>query len=540
MILEIIVATIFIATVFNIVLNKFHMPTIIGYILTWTIISYGFWLHDYVGNHELKTIAEFGIVFLMFSIWLEFSLKHMIKMKKNVFLFWSLQFFVVSSVFYLIASYIFWLSSIESIIISVWLTLSSTAIVLKTLNENWDINKDYWNRSLGILIFQDLMVIPILLLITVFSTNDVSIWILLTETIISAIVLLLILWIFGRYLLDYFLYKVAQTKSNEIFIGSILFIIIWSSALAHFLGFSYSLWAFIAGMLIAETHYKHQVEADLIPFRDLLLWFFFVTVWMQLDLIIIKDNILIILGLLSILLFIKVSLMFLILERFNNKRSAFKTALSLFQFWEFGIVILELANMKNLLDPGMWQILIVVIILSMIITPVVLRNIWPITDLLFWYKHLDKNACIISTKLKKHIVLIWYWRLWKILSKFLDKQNVNYVILESYIKAYKQWKSDWKPIIFWNAFQANTLKSVNIEEAETVLISVWKSERLFLIANVIKKMNVKWNIIVKVNNFEEERMLNDLHIEDIIVETEKTALAMIEKVEHKKIASKKE
>ena len=534
MILEIIVITIFIATIFNIILNKFHMPTIIGYILTWTIIAYTFWLHDIASSHELKTIAEFGIVFLMFSIGLEFSLNHMIKMKKNVFLFWSMQFFIISIIFYLIWIIVFWLDVIEAIIISLWFTLSSTAIVLKILNENWEINKDYWNRSLGILIFQDLMVIPILLLVTVFSTKDTSIWILISETLISAIILLLILWIFGRYLLDFFLYKVAKTKSNEIFIWSILFIIIWASALAHFLGFSYSLWAFIAGMLIAETHYKHQVEADLIPFRDLLLWFFFVTVWMQINLSIIYENILIIFVLLFIFLLLKIIILFLILVLFNHKRTSFKTALSLFQFGEFGIVIFELAMVENLIEPWIGQILIVVIILSMIITPVILKNIWPITDLIFWYKHLDKNACLISEKLNKHVVLIWYWRLWKILSKILDKKKVKYVILESYIKAYKQWKSDWKPIIFWNAFQANTLKSVNIQDAETVLISVWKSERLFLITKVIKKLNIKWNIIVKVNNFEEERMLNWLNIKDIIVETEKTALAMIKKVKIKK------
>lgn len=534
MILEIVTITIFIATVFNIVLNKFHMPTIIGYILTWTIIAYWFWLHEVTGNHQLKTIAEFGIVFLMFTIWLEFSLDHLKKMKKNVFLYWSLQFFTIAIVFYFIATIFFWLGSIEWIIIALWLSLSSTAIVLKILNENWDINKHYWNRSLWILIFQDLMVIPILLLITVFSTNDTTLWTLLWETIVSAIILLLILWTIWRYFLDYFLYKVAQTKSNEIFIGSILFIVIGASALAHYFWFSYTLWAFIAGMLIGETHYKHQVEADLIPFRDLLLWFFFITVWMQLDIFIIYSNILIILWLLLLLLSLKIWILHFILSRFEDKKSAFKTALSLFQFWEFWIVVFELATIKWLIDSLTWQVIIVVIIISMIITPLILKNIEEITDVLFWSKHLEKNGCMLSKKFKNHVILIWYGRLWKILSNLLDKKNINYIIVESYIKAYKEWKREWKPIIFWNAFQANTLKSVNIQDAWTVLISVWKSERLFLISNVVKKLNIKWNIIVKVNNFEEENMLKWLHIKDVIVETEKTALAMFEKVKGKK------
>lgn len=530
MILEIITITIFVSTVFNILLNKLNMPTIIGYILTWTIIAYGFWLHEVTDNHNLKIIAEFGIVFLMFTIWLEFSLDHLKKMKKNVFLYWSLQFFIIAFIFYLISTIFFWLWNIQSIIISLWLSLSSTAIVLKILNENWDINKNYWNRSLWILIFQDLMVIPILLLITVFSSNDANIWSLLFDTIISAFVLLLILWIIWRYLLDYFLYKVAQTKSNEIFIWSILFIVIWASALAHYFWFSYTLWAFIAGMLIAETHYKHQVEADLIPFRDLLLWFFFVTVWMQLDISLIYNNLLIIVWLLFLFLLIKIFILYFILSKFEEKRSSFKTAISLFQFWEFWIVVFELASLNWLMEKNIWQIIIVVIILSMIITPVILKNIEKMTDLFFWDKFLEKNNCIITEKLKNHVILIWYGRLWKILSNLLDKKGVNYIIVESYIKSYEEWKREWKPIIFWNAFQANTLKSVNIKDASNVLISVWKSERLYLISSVVKKLNIKWNIIVKVNNYKEEKMLEVLHIEDIIVETEKTADAMIEKI----------
>ncbi|MFK7780200.1 MAG: cation:proton antiporter, partial [Candidatus Gracilibacteria bacterium] len=261
MILEIIVTAIFIATIFNIILHKFKLPTIIGYILTGTIISYLFGLDNMAANYDLKTIAEFGIVFLMFTIGLEFSFKHLIKMKKNVFLFGSMQFFITTIVFYYLSTLLFGLEVKESIIIALGLTLSSTAIVLKILKENGGINKHYGNRSVGILIFQDLMVIPIMLLITVFSSTDTQIGILLGKTIISALILLFILWILAKFLLDHFLYKVAKTKSNEIFIGSILFIVIGSSALAHSLGFSYTLGAFLAGILIAETHYKHQVEA---------------------------------------------------------------------------------------------------------------------------------------------------------------------------------------------------------------------------------------------------------------------------------------
>jgi len=534
MILEIIVASVFIATIFNIVLNKFNMPTIIGYILTWTIISYGFWLWDIGSNYELKSIAEFGIVFLLFTIGLEFSIPHLKKMKKNVFLFWSMQFFLTTIVFYFLSTLLFWIWTTESIIISLWLSLSSTAIVLKILNENGSINKYYWNRSTWILIFQDLMVIPIMLLITILADNNTDIWVIIWKTFVNAIILLFSLWVIARFLLDIFLYKVAKTRSNEIFIWSILFIVIWASLLAHSLWFWYSFWAFLAGILIAETHYKYQVEADLIPFRDLLLWFFFVTVWMQLDIIIVFKNIFIILILLTTLMIIKISILHSVLVWFNHKRSSFKTAVSLSQFWEFGIVIFELAIIKNLLNPELWQILIVVIILSMFITPVILKNITEITDFLFWSKYKDWDWHKINKYLKNHIILIWYWRHWKMLAKLLEEKEIDYIIIENDIKTYKKAKKHWKPIIFWNAFQANTLKSVNIEHCDNILISIWESKKLFLVANVVKKLNIKWNIIVKVNNSSEEKMINELGIKNVIVETEKTAKEMFKKIKKNK------
>ncbi len=534
MILEIVVLAIFVATLFNIILNRFNMPTIIGYIITWTIITYAFWLQEIVWNKNLKEIAEFGIVFLMFTIGLEFSFKNLVKMKREVFLLWSLQFFITATVFFFMTQFFFELTNKEAIIVAVWLSLSSTAIVLKLLNENGDINKTYWNKALGILIFQDLMVIPILLLITVFSDHNTSLPVLLWETFISALVLLLILWVVGRYLLDIFIYRVVKTNSNEIFIWSILFIIIWAAALAHSFGFSYSLWAFIAWMLIAETHYKYQVEADLIPFRDILLGFFFVTVWMQLNVDVIFNYIWIIFVLLLLFLLVKTLVIYYSLVCFWPKRSVFKTALSLFQFWEFGIVVFELASIKNLIDPSMSQILIVAIIFSMILTPFMLKKVTEITDFFFWHKYLAKDDCVIKKKLSWHVVLIWYGRLWKLLLEKIEKKKMRYVVIENSIKNYKEAKRNWKNIIYWNAFQANTLKSVNIESASTILISIWKSKKLYLISNLVKKMNLDWNIVVKVNNFEEERMLKELWIHDIIVETEKTGNAMFNKVSKKK------
>lgn len=533
MILEIIVLSLIIATIFNIILNKFRMPTIIWYIITWTIISYIFNIHDAAWNWDIKIIAEFWIVFLMFSIGLEFSLRELIKMRKSVFVYGGLQFLLTTIVFFLIWILFLSLDSKQSLIIWLSLSLSSTAIVLKLLKENKEINKKYWNRAFWILLFQDLMVVPIFLLITVFSTKWVSLSILVLKTILWWIVLLVILRFLWKYLLDYFLYRVAKTKSQEIFIWSILFIIIGSSALSHMLWFSYTLWAFIAGILISETHYKHQVEADLTPFRDLLLWLFFITVGMQLNLWIIFENIWMILIIFISFILFKIIILYSILIVANKKRSAFKTAVSLFQFWEFAIVVFELAMLKNVLAPSIWHVFIVVTILSMIFTPFIIKNLREIANLVFWERDFDNEWNVVNNLFKNHVILIWYGRLWKTLSKLLEKNNISYIILENDINVYKWAKALWKPIIFWNATNINTIKSIWLEDCSSIFISVWDKNEILLIISVIHKLNSSAHIVVKANNFEEELDLKNFGIKNIIVETEQTAITMFQKVKAK-------
>ncbi|MEA3498735.1 MAG: cation:proton antiporter, partial [Campylobacterota bacterium] len=241
--LEIIIFTILIATLLNLFLKQFGIPTIIGYIATGTIIAYGFDLHDAIHSHELKEIAEFGVVFLMFTIGLEFSINHLIRMKKDVFLYGGLQVVLTAIFFTSISNLIFGIDLKSSIIIGSALALSSTAIVLKLLNENGDINKAYGRKVLGVLLFQDIAVIPILLMITIFSVQEGSISDLLLLTFSKALILLLGLFIVGKYLLEPFFTAVSKTKSHEIFISSILLIVIGSSYVAHLFGFSYSLGA---------------------------------------------------------------------------------------------------------------------------------------------------------------------------------------------------------------------------------------------------------------------------------------------------------
>jgi CPA2 family monovalent cation:H+ antiporter-2 len=527
--LEIIVTAIFIATVMNILFTKFHIPTIIGYIITGLILAYTFGLHSSNKSHDLEMIAEFGIVFLMFTIGLEFSVKHLSQMKKEVFLYGGLQVGISMLFFYLLSHYVFGLDIRTAIIVASALALSSTAIVLKLLGSSRDISKEYGKRSLGILIFQDIMVIPILLMIGIFSAGDVDLTSLLFKTFIDAIILFFVLWIFGLYILEPFLSQVVKSNSDEIFIGSILFLVMGASLLAHSLGFSYSLGALIAGMIIAETQYKHQVEADLIPFRDILLGIFFITVGMQIDFAVIGSYFFIIIGLLLFLGLSKMLIIYLILQKATIKRVALKTSLALFQLGEFGLVVFELAGSKNLVDPILSQILIITIILSMILTPFVLSKISSIADLIFG----DENSMEISMKkrddLEDHIIVLGYGRLGRKICEKLDARGVKYLAIENNIHNVMEANKLGKRVIFGNAAKRTILESVNLHRAASIIVAIDNNDKVHLVCDALKKIAPNIPVIINVNRFHER---DTLHAEypdfQIVVGTEQMARGMVD------------
>ena len=526
--LEIIIFTILCATVLNLFLEKLHIPTIIGYIATGIVITYTFNLNDAIHSHELREIAEFGVVFLMFTIGLEFSINHLNRMKKEVFLYGSSQVIITALIFTFISNKFFDIDIKSSIIIGLALALSSTAIVLKLLNESEDINKIYGRRALGILLFQDIAVIPILLMITVFASTSSSISSLLLETLIDAIILIVGLIIAGKYILEPFLLLVTKTKSNEIFISSILLLVIGSSYVAYKFGFSYSLGAFIAGMMIAETHYKNQVEADLIPFRDLLLGVFFITVGMQLDFSMIIENIASIALILPIVIAIKIAVIYSIMRFTITTRDSFKTAISLFQLGEFALVIFELSFARNLIDPTIGQILIVIVIISMVLTPFVLKNIAFIADIIDSNNKTPEFPKINKKKLIGHIILIGFGRLGQNISKQIRSQGGEFIAIEHDIKTVKDAQKKGLPVVYGNAAKKKLLQSIRIDDASSVIISLGNSKKLYHVCEVVQELAQEKKTIVKVNSYEEKESLSNLGLSHIVVEGEQTAAAMYE------------
>ncbi len=528
-IITLILLTAGISLLFNTLLKKINIEAIIGYIITGAIVAFVFDLQHAKGN-LLDVIAEFGIAFLMFTIGVEVSIEKLKSIKKEVFVYGGAQVLFTSIIFYGISRYVFDNGTNTSLIISLGLALSSTAIVLKLLNESKTLHKTYGKNALGVLLFQDMAVIPILLLIPILANTQEGGGELFLNISFNAIHVMLIFLLGGRYLAKPFFNFIANSKSDEIFIASILFIVIGSAQLAHVFGFSYSLGAFIAGLIIAGTQYKHQIEADLIPFRDLLLGVFFITVGMQLDITFIPDHIGTILLILIAVILIKACVIYCIMRAGYRKPTSLKTAIVLAQVGEFSFVVFELAKINNLfVDEILGQMIIVSIVCSMILTPFVFNKLSIISG---WFIGDDEDEAIElakELKLKNHTIICGYGALGQIVVKHIQKLNIPYVVIERDNLLVDRGKNKKRNvnIILGNSAKKKILEKANVEEAKAVLVAVPHEEKMIRIVQSIRAVAPNVRIIAKASSLYQKSFLEDMGKVLVIDEVRETADSII-------------
>lgn len=504
--------------VVNIFLKRIGISQIIGYILTGTVIVYAFDLRHLKDSHMLEHIGEFGIVFLMFTIGLEISLSKMNSMKREIFGNGFMQVAFTAIAVYLLSVYIFDVSSTSSIIIALAFSLSSTAVVLSYLKSSKEIYSGYGQRSTGILIFQDIAVIPILILIGFMTNNgDKDIVEILTNTFVSAFVVIALLFVVGKKLMTWLLHFSSSSDVEELFMGSVLFIVIAASLLAYYMGFTYSLGAFVAGMIIAETKFHHKVEADIAPFKDLLLGTFFVVVGMKVDVVLFIDNVGTILGLFFLVLALKTMIIYGVVRLSSSHPVSLKTALALSQVGEFSFVIFAVASMGGLLDEELASLLVLIVIFSMVITPFFISRINTIVQ--YFTKAKDDSVPLDSQVLKarsNHVIVCGYSVVGKFVAKHLDALGASFVIVDNSPKHIQEANAKGREAYLGDASKASILHALNVENASSVIVTLDNIEKKRLICEAVLKYNKDVNLVVKVTSLEEKQKLADLDISFIV------------------------
>ena len=519
-----------ISIILNIILKKIGISQIIGYIFTGTIIVYAFDLRSAVHSHELELLGEFGIVFLMFTIGLEISLAKMGSMKQEIFGNGLLQVGLTTLVVYLGAHYLFALDAKSAIIVALAFSLSSTAVVLSYLKSSKEIYTPYGQKATGILIFQDIAVIPILILIGFLTSEaDESIYVIIGHTLLSALIVLLFLFVVGKRIVTWLLHFSASSELDELFMGSVLFIVVGASLFASFMGFTYSLGAFVAGMVIAETRYHHKVEADIAPFKDILLGTFFVTVGMKVDLTIFINNIGIIIALFALVLVLKTVVIYLVLKFSQSSVTSLKTALSLSQVGEFSFVIFAVAQAGNIFDESLVSLLVLVVIFSMVVTPFFITRINDFVEKIIKDSDIITDMSGLQSR-QDHVIVCGYSVVGKFVTKHLEEFGAPYVVVDNSNKHVKEALEDDIEAYLGDASKVAILNALNIEKASAIIVTLDNIDKKRLICEAILKHSIDANLIVKVVSLEEKQRLDDLDITVIVDGKVEVARVLVERM----------
>jgi len=505
--LLIIFLTIAIATVLNIILKHFDISHIIGYIVTGTVISNIFGFNG-VDIYSLEVIGEFGIVFLMFTIGLELSLSKIKKMKDILLTNGLLQVLLSVIVIFLLSFYLFKLNFNTSLIISLAFSLSSTAIVLTYLKKSKDIVTPYGQKSMGILIFQDLAVIPILLLISFLSNNTLSIGEVVVQTLISAFIVIIFMFTIGEKIVDALLKFSAKTEIEELFLGSVFSIVIGASLLAHSMGFTYSLGAFIAGMIIADTNYSMKVESDITSYKDLLLGVFFFGVGIKIDVLYFLENIHIILFIFVFAMLFKAAVIYFIIRQKADKNTSAKTALALAQIGEFSFAIFALADTQKLITHEMASFLILISVISMILTPFILSHIYTLSS--YFEKEFFEADVITPIGRKEHIVVVGFSIMGRRVAANLEEKNANFVVISDNLNHVLKARKLGYMAYFGHLNKLPVLESLAVDEAKAIIITVSDKHEKRVISEALLSFAHTAHIIIKVASAHEREDMKDL------------------------------
>ena len=505
-------ATIFLATLLNIVFRRLNISHIVGYIFTGTIISYLFDFNT-IKIDALDLVGEFGIVFLMFTIGLELSFEKIKKMKDTLLVTGALQMVMSSLLFFILGYYAFGLDFLTALIVALAFSLSSTAIIMPYLQESKDIVTPYGKKVVGVLIFQDLAVIPILLLLTFLSNDsDVSVMEIAVKTLLATVFIAAFIYFVGDKIVEAMLKFAANTQLEEIFLGSIFAIVMGMAILTHEIGFTYSLGAFIAGVLIADTKYHMKVESDIMSYKNLLLSIFFFSVGTKIDMVYLVSNLDKVFFLFILAMLTKTAVMYLIVRRNNDKNTSIKTALALSQISGFGFVVLDMAAYHELISKDLANLLLITIFLTMIVSPFILNNIYKISS--YFEKEFYESDVITPINKKNHIIIAGFGTLGRAVAKDLQEKNVDFIIISDNLQHVLLARRIGLMAYFGHLNKRTVMESLKVGESSCIILTVLGEVKKSLISQALLEYDENANIVVKVDTDEERHHLEEMkHIE---------------------------
>lgn len=513
-------------------LRRAGLPAILAYLLTGVISGpSGF---NWFSQQAIHSVAELGIVLLMFSLGLEFSLPRLWAMRRKVFGLGFAQLAVTVS-FAMLAALICGLDRVASLIVGAAVALSSTAIVLKLLNDQGWTRRRHGELSVSVLLFQDIAVVPLLILLPLLAEKSQTfVWYDIGISLFEGLAVFFVLMIVGKWTLPKLFDEVARARSNELFVLSTLVVSLVTGAITQWVGLSMALGAFIAGILLGESQYKRQLEADIRPFRDLLMGLFFISIGMLLDFQVVMHFWWEILLLLLAVLMLKSVIIFLLLKATKESfRISFATALTLAQMGEFSFVILSLGVSYQLLDSQTSTILVMVAVLSMALAPWLVKNSMDIAKRLQRGKFTGES--VDSVKLAPNtqgelVLILGYGRVGQTIARFMKVEAIPYLVLDLDPKRVAEARAAGEPVYFGDGCQRSILKQAKIREAKLVVITLGDNKAVEDVLCLCRQLTKDAKILVRTRDDIDMEVLEEAGASQVIPESLEGSLMLVSQV----------
>lgn len=512
--------------------NRLKVPAIVGFLFSGILIgpSIAGLISD---PHQIEILGEIGVILLLFSIGVEFSISKLIELRKTIILGGGTQ--VITTIAITIGLMLLLEQQIENAVFFGFLVaLSSTAIVLNLLSSSGAINTKYGQMSLGILIFQDIIIVVMMLLTPMIAGQGGDLSTELLNLFLKISGLLIIVFIAGKWLFPYIMIQVARTRIRELFLLSILTIVSLIVLLTHMAGISLALGAFIAGLIVSESDYNHHALASVIPFKDIFSSLFFVSVGMMLDVTFLFSNFFMVLIVIIVLMsvkFITGSLAALVLR--HKLATIITTGFTVIQIGEFSFILSTVGMQYGLIDGNLYQIFLSAAVITMTLTPFLIMLGPKVATKISNYKNrsipVDLDPDVIDT-LNNHLVIIGFGLNGRNLALAARQAKIPYIIIEMNPDTVRAEKAKGEPIFYGDAQSEEVLQHAKINKASIAVVAIFDSSAIRNIARTIKHLNEKIYLIVRTRFVSDVNELYKIGSDEVIPEEYETAIVIFKKV----------
>ncbi|MDM8003267.1 MAG: cation:proton antiporter [Bacteroidota bacterium] len=524
------------STFVNFIFTRIRIPAIIGYLIT-GVIAGPHLLRLISSPENVEVMAEIGVILLMFTIGLEFSLNHLLNIRKLVFLGGFMQLLLTATVTMLTAR-VFHFEWTEAIFVGFLTALSSTAVVLRLLQERSELTTHYGKTVVGILIFQDIILIPLLLFTPMLGGATADVGHDLLVLMIKTAGILLFIWVGTKWLMPRILHMIAMTRSHELFLMSLLLICLAVAMLTHQLGMSLAFGAFLAGLMISDTEYSHSAFGNLIPFKDVFTSFFFVSIGMLLDIGFVADHPWLVIGAVLLVIFLKAVIAGMTAFALgHNFPGTVAVGLSLAQVGEFSFILAGLGLMHNIITPEHYQLFLAVAITSMALSPLLIQAAKPLASLIlrlplppFLVNGLFPLTQVEIPEISKHVVLIGKDSRAINLAAMIRTMQLPFTSIVFDTDRARREMEKGNLTVFGDATFEPVLRQAFVHTAELVVVSVGNLITALSIVEHVRAMNKHAHVIVRTRHVTDIEELYRLGANQVIPEEFETAIDFFERI----------